>query len=123
MTSNIKEKLDLIVPLNRKVVVEPEVAEDISRGGIIIPQTAKDKAPTKGVVLAIAKDSPMLRAETSSAPSSSLPKTDYIVVGDVILFSKYSGVEISIPAKDGEQTHRKIMIMKDEDILAVLRKQ
>lgn len=98
--------MNVIVPLNKRVIVEPEAKEEISKGGIIIPQTANQKAPTKGRVIAIAEDSD-LKLKISS--------------GDLVLFSKYAGVEIIIPAKDVSGKDRQLQVIKDEDILAVIR--
>jgi len=96
--------MNIITPLNKRVIVEPEVKEEKTKGGIIIPEIANQKAPTKGTVIAIAEDSD-IKLKISS--------------GDVILFSKYSGIEITVPSIDGSK-ERKYQIMKDEDILAVI---
>lgn len=98
--------MNIIVPLNKRVIVEPETKEEISKGGIIIPETANQKAPTKGRVISIAEDSDM-RHKISS--------------GDLVLFSKYAGTEIVIPAIEVGKQDRKIQVIKDEDILAVIR--
>ena len=83
-------------PLADRVVVEPAEAEEKTAGGIIIPDTAKEK-PQKGTVVAVGpgkKDEPMT-----------------VKVGDTVLYGKYSGTEISL---DG--TH--YLIMKESDIYA-----
>ncbi len=85
-------------PLADRVVVEPAEAEEKTAGGIIIPDTAKEK-PQKGTVVAVGpgkKDEPMT-----------------VKVGDTVLYGKYSGTEISL---DG--TH--YLIMKESDIYATL---
>ncbi len=85
-------------PLADRVVVEPAEAEQKTAGGIIIPDTAKEK-PQKGVVIAVGpgkKDEPMT-----------------VKVGDTILYGKYSGTEISI---DGNN----YLIMKESDIYATI---
>jgi chaperonin GroES len=87
-----------IKPLADRVLVEPLAAEEKTSGGIIIPDTAKEK-PQKGTVVAVGagkKDEPMT-----------------VKVGDVVLYGKYSGSELSIDGTD-------YMIMKESDILAVL---
>jgi chaperonin GroES len=87
-----------IKPLADRVLVEPLAAEQKTTGGIIIPDTAKEK-PQKGTVVAVGagkKDEPMT-----------------VKVGDVVLYGKYSGSELSIDGTD-------YMIMKESDILAVL---
>lgn len=95
------------VPLNKKVVVEPESRERQSAGGIIIPETVNQKAPTKGRVLAIADDSDI---NLKVAP------------GDLVLFSKYSGVEIMLKGQNGAPD-RLVLIMKDEDLLALIEER
>jgi len=91
--------MNIVLPLNKKVIVEPEAKETKTSGGIIIPDTANQKAPTKGTVIAIAEDSDIkLR----------------LSVGDIVLFPKYAGTEIAFKNDPG----RILMIMKDEDILA-----
>ncbi|MBO4646309.1 MAG: co-chaperone GroES [Bacteroidales bacterium] len=85
-------------PLADRVVVEPAEAEQKTAGGIIIPDTAKEK-PQKGTVIAVGpgkKDEPMT-----------------VKKGDTVLYGKYSGTEISIDGK-------KYLIMKESDIYATL---
>lgn len=96
-------EMDILVPLNKKVVVEPEAKKEKSKGGIIIPQTTNQKAPTKGRLVAIDTDSGINR---------------YLKVGDLVLFSKFAGSEVVIPALEPEGKDRHLLIMKDEDILA-----
>ncbi|MEI6348227.1 MAG: co-chaperone GroES [Bacteroidota bacterium] len=87
-----------IKPLADRVVLEPSVAEEKTSGGIIIPDTAKEK-PQKGVVLAVGngkKDEPMT-----------------VKVNDKVLYGKYAGTEITVDGKN-------YLIMKESDILAVI---
>jgi chaperonin GroES len=98
--------MNIIVPLNKRVIVEPEAKEEVSKGGILIPQTANQKAPTKGRVISISEDSDM-RLKISS--------------GDIVLFSKYSGTEVVIPAKGVDDKDRQLQIIKDDEILAVIK--
>lgn len=98
--------MNVIVPLNKKVVVEPDSKESMSKGGIIIPETASPKAPTKGRVISISEDSD-IRLRLSP--------------GDIVLFSKYSGVELELPDDTG-RPNRKLLVIKDEDILAVIQR-
>jgi len=100
--------MNVIIPLNKKVIVEPESKEKVSTGGIIIPETANQKAPTKGTVLAISDDSDI---KLKLSP------------GDLVLFSKFAGVEIMVPPTEGGKENRLLLIMKDEDILAVIERK
>lgn len=87
-----------VTPLADRVLVEPASAEEKTAGGIIIPDTAKEK-PQKGTVVAVGsgkKDEPMT-----------------VKGGDTVLYGKYSGTEISIDGKD-------YLIMKESDIFAIV---
>ncbi len=87
-----------IKPLADRVIVEAAPAEQKTAGGIIIPDTAKEK-PQKGTVVAVGagkKDEPMT-----------------VKVGDIVLYGKYAGTEINYDGKD-------YLIMKESDILAIV---
>ena len=87
-----------IKPLADRVLVKPAAAEEKTVGGIIIPDTAKEK-PLQGSVLAVGtgtKDEEMV-----------------LKAGDTVLYGKYSGPEVEL---DGE----KYLIMRQSDVLAVL---
>jgi chaperonin GroES len=87
-----------IKPLADRVLVEPTAAEEKTSGGIIIPDTAKEK-PQKGTVIAVGhgkKDEPIT-----------------VKVGDKVLYGKYSGTEINVEGKD-------YLIMRESDIYAVI---
>ena len=90
-------------PLHDRVVVKRIEADDRSKGGIIIPDTAKEK-PQEGEVVAVG---PGGRDETGK-----LIPID-IKAGDRVLFGKWSGTEVKI---DGED----LLIMKESDIMGVL---
>ena len=88
----------MIKPLADRVLIEPKEAETKTASGIFIPDTAKEK-PQQGTVLAAGpgkKDEPM-----------------EVKVGDVVLYGKYSGTEVSIDDK-------KYLIVKQSDILAIM---
>ncbi|MBM3631920.1 MAG: co-chaperone GroES [Alphaproteobacteria bacterium] len=90
-------------PLHDRVVIQRLESEEVTAGGLIIPDTAKEK-PIKGTVLAVGPGS---RNDTGQ-----LTPMD-IKVGDCVLFGKWSGTESKIDGVD-------IVIMKESDILAVL---
>ncbi len=90
-----------IVPINRKILVQRLEAEEVVKGGIIIPDTAKEK-PQQGKVIAVAK---------VSEDDEPMP----VKVNDTIIFSKYAGTEIEL---EGE----KYIIMGEDDILAIIEK-
>ncbi|MBM3446213.1 MAG: co-chaperone GroES [Bacteroidetes bacterium] len=87
-----------ITPIADRVLVEPTPAEEKTAGGIIIPDTAKEK-PQRGTVVAVGqgkKDEPMT-----------------VKSGQTILYGKYSGTEVQIDGKD-------YLIMRESDIMAIL---
>ncbi len=94
-----------IKPLGDRVVIKPLEAEAKSKGGIVLPDTAKEK-PQEGKVVAVGKGR-ILENGTVQAPE--------VKVGDKVLYGKYSGNEIT--TKEGEE----LLIMKEEDILAIIK--
>ena len=90
-------------PLHDRVVVRRVKEEEKSRGGILIPDTAKEK-PQEGEVLAIG---PGARDEEGKRVDMD------VAIGDRILFGKWSGTEVTI---DGEE----LLIMKESDIMGVV---
>jgi chaperonin GroES len=87
-----------VKPLADRVLIEPAAAENKTAGGIIIPDTAKEK-PQRGTVVAIGtgkKDEPLT-----------------VKVGDVVLYGKYAGTEINIDGSD-------YLIMRESDIVAII---
>jgi len=94
-----------IKPLGDRVVVEPLEAEAKTRGGIVLPDTAKEK-PQEGKVVAVGKGKVL---------DSGSIQTPEVKVGDKVLYGKYSGNEIT--TKDGQE----LLIMREEDILAIIK--
>ncbi len=90
-------------PLGSRLVIEPSEQEEVTAGGIVLPETAKEK-PQKGTVLATG---PGDRNEDGDR----IPLD--VQVGDTVLFAKYSGTEIKYSGK-------KLLIMRESDILAIL---
>jgi chaperonin GroES len=91
-------------PLGDRVVIEREESEEVTAGGIVLPDTAKDK-PTRGKVLSVG-DGRLLK-DGKRAPFQ-------VKVGDRVVFISYAGEEFKI----GE---RKLILMREEEILAVIR--
>lgn len=92
-----------IRPLQDRVIVERVDAEETSAGGIIIPDTAKEK-PQEGKVVAVGKG--------KRKDDGGLIPLD-VKAGDRILFSKYAGNDVTIDGKE-------FIIMREDDILGVL---
>ena len=88
-------------PLDDRVVVEPVEAEEMTAGGIVLPDTAKEK-PQRGVVLAVGPGKLLDSGERGDLS---------VAVGDEVIYGKYAGSDIEI---DG----REVKILRESDILA-----
>lgn len=87
-----------VKPLADRVLIQPAEAEQKTAGGIIIPDTAKEK-PQRGTVVAVGpgkKDEPLT-----------------VKVGDLVLYGKYAGTEITVDGSD-------YLIMRESDIVAII---
>jgi len=91
-------------PLADRVVVEPIEQEEVTRSGIILPETAKEK-PQEGKVLAVGPG--RMDDDGKRWPLD-------VKEGDKVLFAKYAGTEIKLPDE------RKILVLKESDILAIV---
>jgi chaperonin GroES len=98
MASKMKLK-----PLGGRVIVEPIEQEEMTAGGIILPETAKEK-PQEGKILAAG---PGERDEDGKRIAMD------VNVGDRVLYAKYSGTEVKMDGK-------KLLILRESDILAVV---
>ena len=98
-----KKKSMKVAPLDDRVMILPLEAEEKTEGGIVLPDTAKEK-PQRGEVVAIGSGKLL---EDGKRAKMSLKK------GDIVLFGKYSGTEVKI---DGEE----YTIMREGDVLAVV---
>ena len=94
-----------IKPLGDRIVVKPLGADEKTKGGIVLPDTAKEK-PQEGKVVAVGKGK-ILENGQVQAPD--------VKVGDRILYGKYSGTEIT--TRDGEE----LLIMREDDVFAILK--
>ena len=98
MASKLKLK-----PLGGRVIVEPIEQEEMTAGGIILPETAKEK-PQEGKILAAG---PGDRDEDGER----IPMD--VQIGDKVLYAKYSGTEVKVEGK-------KLLILRESDILAIV---
>jgi chaperonin GroES len=92
-----------IRPLHDRVIIRRMEEEKTSPGGIVIPDSATEK-PVKGEVVAIGKGKILENGEVRPLD---------VKVGDIILFGKYSGTEVSV---DGEE----LLVMREDDITAII---
>ena len=93
-------------PLDDRIVVRANEAEELTSSGLVIPDTAKEK-PQQGEVLAVG---PGRRSDTSGE----LIPTD-VAVGDTVVYSKYGGTEITVEGED-------LLILTSRDVLAKVKK-
>ncbi len=91
-------------PLRDRVVIKPIEAEETTKSGIVIPDTARKERPQEGEVVAVGGGK--LDDSGKAMPME-------IKVGDKVIYSKYGGSEIKIDEQD-------YLIMREEDILAVI---
>jgi chaperonin GroES len=89
-----------IHPLGDRVVVMPIEAEQVTASGIVIPDTAKGEKPQEGIVLAMGKGGV---GKDCANPS------EFLKVGDKVLFGKYAGDEVKLKAHDGKTVEVKIL--------------
>ena len=94
-----------IKPLEDRVVVQPAEAEEKTAGGIVLPDTAKER-PQRGKVIAVGPG----KLNKNGKRQSMLVKK-----GDAVIFGKYAGTDIEIDGKEYK-------ILREEDILAVIEK-
>ncbi|HJS28621.1 MAG TPA: co-chaperone GroES [Anaerolineales bacterium] len=92
-----------LTPLGNRVVIEPIEEEEITAGGIVLPETAKEK-PQKGKILSVG---PGDRNDDGNL----IPLQ--VAVGNTVLFAKYAGTEIKVEGK-------KLLIMRESDLLAIV---
>jgi len=92
-----------IKPLGERVLVEPVKEEEVSKGGIIIPDSAREK-PQEGKVIAVGTGK--IDDKGEKVPFNVKP-------GDIVLMPKYGGTEVKLDGKEYQ-------IMREDDILAVI---
>ncbi len=90
-----------ITPLEDRIVVQRTEAEDVSSGGILLPESAKEK-PQQGTVVAVGPGKVLDSGERA---------TPDVSAGDIVLFGKYGGTEITVD-------NQEVVILRESDILA-----
>ena len=90
-----------VIPLNDKILVERHEAEEKTAGGIVLPDTAKEK-PKQGKILAVGEGKVLENGKRSSFQ---------VKVNDKVLFTSYAGSEVTVDGKE-------YLIMTEDDILA-----
>lgn len=93
-----------LTPLHDRVIVKPHEAEEKTKGGIILPDTAKEK-PIEGTVVAVGSGKTTDEGKTIALT---------VKVGDKVLYGKYSGTEVTVGGED-------YLIMRESDIFAIIK--
>lgn len=99
-----KPLVENLVPMNDRILVKRDEEEERSIGGIVIPDTAKEK-PVRGTVVAIGNGKRLKSGQVQALT---------LKVGDKIYFGKYSGTEIKLDGKE-------YLIMREDDVLALIK--
>lgn len=94
-----------LTPLHDRIILKASQPEEVTKGGIIIPDTAKEK-PQQGEIIAVGKG--RIADDGNIVPMQ-------LKVGDVVLYGKYAGTEVNI---DGDE----FIMMRESDVFAVLEK-
>lgn len=93
-------------PLGDRIIIKPLEPETKTKGGILLPDTVKEK-PQEGKVVAVGKGKVL---ENGTVQKSEVKE------GDIVLYAKYSGTEVT--TKDGEE----YLIVREDDIVAIVKK-
>jgi chaperonin GroES len=94
-----------LTPLHDRIIVKASAPSEVTKGGIIIPDTAKEK-PQQGEVIAVGRG--RITDEGKELPLQLKP-------GDIVLYGKYAGTEVNI---DGEE----LLMMRESDVFAIVNK-
>ena len=98
--SDIPQLAVQIEPLGDRVVVHPLEQEQVTASGIVIPDTASGEKPSEGIVIAVGKGG---IGKDSDNPS------EFLKVGDKVLFGKYAGDDVKLKDKDGKEIEVKVL--------------
>ena len=89
-----------IQPIGDRVVVRPLEKEQVTKSGIVIPDTASGEKPQDGVVLALGK---------GGVGKDSVNPTEFLKIGDRVLFGKYAGDDVKLKDKNGKDVDVKVL--------------
>lgn len=99
-----------IQPIGDRVVVQPMEKEQVSASGIVIPDTASKEKPQEGIVIALGKGG--LGKDTPNP-------TEFLKVGDTVLFGKYAGDDVKLKSKAGKDIEVKILHL--DSVLGIVK--
>lgn len=114
MSSKTSVKLEelavQIQPIGDRVVVQPLEKEQVSASGIVIPDTASKEKPQEGVVIALGK---------GGIGKDSVNPSEFLKVGDTVLFGKYAGDDVKLKTKAGKDVEVKILHL--DSVLGIVK--
>jgi chaperonin GroES len=93
----------MFTPLNKRILIKPNEAQDLSKGGLYIPDSAKER-PQIGTIVAVALDCEVLNQEA---------------VGSRVMYGKYAGGSIELTAKDSEEKET-FLIVPEKELLGII---
>jgi len=99
-----------IQPIGDRVVVQPLEKEQVSASGIVIPDTASKEKPQEGRVLAVGK---------GGIGKDSVNPSEFLKVGDIVLFGKYAGDDVKLKTKSG--TEMEVKILHLDSVLGIVK--
>lgn len=99
-----------IQPIGDRVVVRPLEKEQVTKSGIVIPDTASGEKPQEGEVLALGK---------GGIGKDSTNPQEFLKIGDKVLFGKYAGDDVKLPTKDGKTVEVKILRL--DSVLGIVK--
>lgn len=99
-----------IQPIGDRVVVQPLEKEQVSASGIVIPDTASKEKPQEGKVIALGK---------GGIGKDSVNPSDFLKVGDIVLFGKYAGDDVKLKTKSGQDVEVKILHL--DSVLGIVK--
>jgi len=110
MTAKTDDLAVTIQPIGDRVVVQPLEKEQVSASGIVIPDTASKEKPQEGRVIAVGK---------GGVGKDSVNPSEFLKVGDIVLFGKYSGDDVKLKAKSGQDIEVKILHL--DSVLGIVK--
>ncbi len=99
-----------IQPIGDRVVVQPLEKEQVSASGIVIPETSSKEKPQEGVVIALGK---------GGVGKDSINPSEFLKVGDIVLFGKYAGDDVKLKTKEGKEVEVKILHL--DSVLGIVK--
>ena len=111
MSKDQHEELAVTIqPIGDRVVVQPMEKEQVSASGIVIPDTASKEKPQEGKVIALGK---------GGLGKDSLNPSEFLKLGDVVLFGRYAGDDLKLRTKSGKEVEVKILHL--DSVLGIVK--